>query len=295
MIKILVTGSNGQLGCEFRKLASHVENMTFTFTSSSDLDITQPDQLEAALNGQDFHYLINCAAYTAVDKAENEHTKAFAINSEALSHIGQKCRYHNTRVIHISTDYVYDGKTWKPYTEDTSSLPESYYGQTKLLGEKKLVEHQPDTIILRTSWLYSSFGKNFVKTMLKLGSEREELRVVFDQLGSPTYAEDLANAVITMLQKINTGRVKFTPGIYNYSNEGVASWYDFAVNILRQANSSCRVLPISSKEYPTAAPRPYYSVMDKTKIKKQFLITIPHWQESLEKCLALLLHKEIES
>ena len=288
MAKILITGGNGQLGQCIRTVKNEFSDHEYFFTDVEELDICNPEELKAFTKDNNIDYLVNCAAYTAVDKAEHEQVIARKLNADAVKNIGSAAMENNFKVVHVSTDYVFDGKTFKPYTEDTFAVPESFYGQTKLLGEKYLLETQPESIIVRTAWLYSEFGNNFVKTMVRLGKERDELKVVADQVGSPTYAIDLARVLLSMIDQVEKGNKPFKPGIYHYSNEGVCSWYDFTINIHQMMGIDCKVFPIESKEYPTAAPRPFYSVLNKAKIKSDYKINIPYWRTSLEKCLKIL-------
>ncbi|TLX71506.1 dTDP-4-dehydrorhamnose reductase [Labilibacter sediminis] len=291
MTRVLVTGGNGQLGQCIRSLTSSYSDIEFIFTDVDDLNICDLNDLKLYTKPLNIDYLINCAAYTAVDKAESEQVASKQLNAEAVKNIGLAALENNFKVIHVSTDYVFDGKSFKPYRETDLAVPESNYGQTKLLGEKLLMESQPESIIIRTSWLYSEFGNNFVKTMIKLGHDRDELRVVADQVGSPTYAVDLAEAILTIISQVEKFTKPFLAGIYHYSNEGVCSWYDFSINIHQMAGVNCKVTPIESREFPTAAPRPYYSVLNKTKIKATYKIEIPYWRLSLEKCLMNLVSK----
>ncbi len=281
--KILVTGSRGQLGKELEQLSNSFPQFEFVFLSKEDLPIHNFELLRNFFKGYHPNYLINCAAYTAVDKAETEKDLAFHVNAEAVGVMAAVCREYNTKFIHISTDYVFDGATTTPYTEDVTTNPQSVYGASKLQGEQEALHFNPDTIIIRTAWVYSQFGKNFVKTMMRLMSERDEINVVSDQVGSPTYAADLAS---TILQIINSG--KWVPGIYHYTNDGVISWYEFANAIKELTNSSCTINPISTDQYPTAAKRPAYSVLDKTKIQSTFNIPGKDWKESLVACLTNL-------
>ena len=229
---------------------------------------------------------MNCAAYTAVDKAEEEEALCLRINRDAVRNLGEAARAAGARMVHVSTDYVFDGTNYLPYVETDKTCPASVYGRTKLAGEQALQEVCPDAVIIRTAWLYSEFGTNFVKTMLRLGNEREQLSVVFDQIGSPTYAGDLAAAILAVLVRAEEGA--FVPGIYHFSNEGVCSWYDFAVKIMELGNAPCHVLPIESKDYPAKAARPHFSVLNKAKIKTTYRISIPHWEASLRTCIARL-------
>ena len=281
MLNILVTGSKGQLGSELRDVAGSNEN-SFYFTDRETLDITCKDALKEFIELNSIDAIINCAAYTAVDKAENDIENADKINHLAVKYLAEIAKEKGIRLIHISTDYVFDGKNYKPYTEEDVTNPNGVYGKTKLEGEKAMIEANPkDSIIIRTSWVYSSFGANFVKTMLRLGKEKEQLGVIYDQVGTPTYARDLAKAILAILPKIKNEKVE----IYNYSNEGVLSWYDFAKEIMRMAKLPCQVNPIETKEYPTPATRPHYSLLNKSKIKKEFTIEIPYWKDSLDRCL----------
>ena len=289
MKNILVTGANGQLGSEIKTLVHNLEfthgDAKFYFTTSTDLDITDYEKVNSFCNVNQISVIINCAAYTAVDKAESDEQNADAINHLAVKNLALTCKANNIKLIHISTDYVFDGKNYKPYTEEDATAPNGVYGKTKLDGENALLHVSPaNSIIIRTSWVYSSFGANFVKTMLRLGKEKEQLGVIYDQVGTPTYARDLARAILEIIPKINNLHVS----IYNYSNEGVLSWYDFAKEIMRMAKLDCQVNPIETKEYPTPATRPHYSLLNKSKIKQDFGITIPYWKDSLDACLKTL-------
>jgi dTDP-4-dehydrorhamnose reductase len=284
MINILVTGANGQLGSELKSIYNNnidtfKKPVSIEFTDIETLDLSNTIFLKKFLEDHSFDFIINCAAYTNVDLAETEKEKAFEINASCVKNIIESIKGKKTKLIHISTDYVFDGKNHFPYTEEMPTNPQSEYGSSKLEGEKHALEHT-DSVIIRTSWLYSSYGKNFAKTIYKLCKEREELNVVFDQIGTPTYAADLANSILQIVnQSINENR--FIPGIYNYSNEGVCSWYDFAQAIAEKAYSKCKINPIISEEYPSPVKRPFYSVLNKSKIKSVYQISIPHWQESL--------------
>lgn len=285
MKNILVTGAYGQLGNEIRILSANYPQYNFMFTDVDSLDITDKSELIDFVTGNDIRYIINCAAYTAVDKAEDETQLCEKINATAVKNLGIAAAEAGAGIVHVSTDYVFDGSSCKPYSEDMPTKPCSVYGKTKLKGEKNLLKACPNAIILRTAWLYSPFGNNFVKTMIKLGSERDSLNVIFDQVGTPTYAEDLADAILKIMnQTIDTQHDK--AGIYHFSNEGVCSWYDFTLKIHEIAGiKTCKVNPIETKDYPTKAARPHYSVLNKTKIKQAFNITIPHWEASLIKCI----------
>ena len=285
MTKILITGANGQLGSELRKSSNLFPAFSFVFTDLKELDITNPAAVEAMLAEEKPQWLINCAAYTAVDKAETEEETAWVINAVAPAILAEKSNAIGCRYVQISTDYVFNGKTYLPYVEEDEVCPTSVYGNTKLEGELISMTNNPQTLIIRTSWLYSSFGNNFVKSMIKLGQERDHLNVIFDQIGTPTYAGDLAIAILEIIQKTESGACTFEPGIYHYSNEGVCSWYDFALAIHQIYGISCQVGAIESKDYPSPVARPPYSVLNKSKIKSIFGIQIPYWRTSLEKCI----------
>lgn len=280
MVKILVTGSNGQLGSEIKKISKNFSNFKFNFSDINELDITNKNDLNLHLKNNHYNFIINCAAYTAVDKAETEQQKALLINSHSVKYICEAANTNNIKLIHISTDYVFDGKSCTPYVEESIVNPKSYYGYSKLDGEYQIRDTECDAIIIRTSWLYSSFGNNFVKTILKYSQEKPELKVVYDQIGTPTYAEDLANAILKIIASN-----KFEKGTYHYSNEGVCSWYDFALEIVKSKNINCKITPILTAEYPTPAKRPHYSVLNKAKIKSTFNIEIPYWKDGLLRCL----------
>ncbi|MCU4165027.1 dTDP-4-dehydrorhamnose reductase [Carboxylicivirga caseinilyticus] len=286
MKKILVIGSEGQLGSELKLLHSNFDKAEFTFTTIESLDVTNQTDLTNQITSDSYSYIINCTAYTAVDKAESDQALADQINHQALKTIGKSASEIGAKVIHVSTDYVFDGTNYKPYTEIDVTSPNSVYGKTKLAGEKALMNANANSIILRTSWLYSMFGNNFVKTMLTLGKERSDLNVIFDQVGSPTFARDLAKVILNIIEKDITFEISFQSGIYHYSNEGVCSWFDFTRTIHEIANITCNVKPIESKDYPTAAPRPHYSVLNKSKIKTVYNVDIPYWKDSLKECIA---------
>ncbi len=279
-VKIVVTGANGQLGKELKQLSSAFPQFEFQFLSREDLPIHHFELVRNFFNAYHPAYLINCAAYTAVDRAESEKELAFQVNGEAVGVLAAVCKERNCRFIHVSTDYVFDGNATTPYKEDHPTNPQSVYGASKLEGEQQAFRFNPDSIVIRTSWVYSEFGKNFVKTMLKLMQEREELNVVSDQVGSPTYAADLAAAILHII-----GSGKWQPGIYNYSNEGVISWYDFAVAIKVMSGSSCKINPIPTSQYPTPAKRPEYSVLNTEKISQIFGVQSRDWKISLSTCL----------
>jgi dTDP-4-dehydrorhamnose reductase len=278
--KILVTGANGQLGKELKKLSPSYPRFEFIFLSKEDMPIHHFEMVRHYFKTYQPAYLINCAAYTAVDRAESEKERAFQVNGEAVGVLAAVCKENNCRFIHISTDYVFDGTATEPYSEDAVTNPQSVYGASKLEGEKQAMQFNPGSVIIRTSWVYSEYGKNFVKTMLKLMTEKEEINVVNDQVGSPTYAADLAEVI---LQIIFSGR--WHPGIYHYSNEGVISWYEFAKTIKRLTGSNCKINPIATSQYPTAAKRPAWSVLDTSKIQQSFRIIPRGWKESLARCI----------
>ncbi|MEZ5042575.1 MAG: dTDP-4-dehydrorhamnose reductase [Saprospiraceae bacterium] len=287
---LLITGANGQVGQELLQLAPQFPQFNLIGVGSTQLDITDKKAVDAFFATQTIHYCINCAAYTAVDKAENDTQQATAVNVEGVRHLAMACQQYGAPLIHLSTDYVYHHSSPYPITEDAPTLPQSVYAQTKLDGENVgLTLHHP-TMVIRTSWVYSSFGHNFVKTMLRLGQERAELKVVFDQIGTPTYAKHLAEAILQIIDQVQ--QQKITPqtlhGIFHYSNEGVCSWYDFATIIFQMAKINCQVFPIESKDYPTPAKRPPFSVLNKGKIKATFGLSIPHWTIGLNSCLAAL-------
>lgn len=286
MQTVLVTGSNGQLGNEVQVFASSYPQFEFIFTDVEELDICDRKAVEKYFAERKIDVLLNCAAYTAVDKAEEDVELCYRINEKAVGVLGEVAAQYGTKMVHVSTDYVFDGTSYLPYTEDRPVCPATVYGKSKLAGEQLLMDVCPAVVIVRTSWLYSSFGNNFVKTMIKLGRERDTLNVIFDQVGTPTYAADLADA---LLQIISAD--KFIPGVYHYSNEGVCSWYDFTIAIHQIAGIGCRVLPIESKDYPAKTPRPHYSVLNKKKIKSNYNIQIPHWEDGLRRCMAILAAK----
>jgi dTDP-4-dehydrorhamnose reductase len=287
MAVILVTGANGQLGNELRVVSKNFYGYDFIFTDIDTLNITDPDTMSDFIKKAEPDWIINCAAYTLVDKAEAEPDKATLINGTAVKNITDVIRGTKCRFIHVSSDYVYDGKSNIPYNENSDVNPLSAYGRSKLAGEKYGLLHQ-GSMIIRTSWLYSSFGNNFVRTMLRLGAEKESLKVVFDQTGTPTYAADLAGAIMTIVSGVIRNQIAMNSGIYNYSNEGVCTWFDFATEIMKEAGLNCKVYPILSKDYPQVAMRPTYSVMDKSKIRDTYGLTIPYWRDSLSECIKLL-------
>lgn len=279
MLKILVTGSNGQLGNQLKEIAGLYNNYNFLFTDLPELDITSEKMVEKILSEFQPDWIINCAAYTAVDKAETDQTAALKLNAEAPALLARLGAVHNTRMIHISTDYVFDGKNYRPYTEADTKNPNGIYATTKALGEDLVMEANTKAVILRTSWLYSVYGHNFMKTVLRLASEKGSMRIVCDQIGTPTWTGDLAAGIMTAIDQ-NIGA-----GIYHFSNEGVSSWYDFAKAIVEIQDIRCMVLPINTDQYPLPAARPFYSVLDKSLFKATTGISIPHWHDSLKQCL----------
>ena len=283
MEKILITGCNGQLGNEMQQLATQYPTFEYIFTDVKELDITDPAAVRDFVRKHQPHCIVNCAAYTAVDRAETDEKKCDLLNHIAPMYLAQAIEEQGGTMIHISTDYVFDGTAFRPYTEDAPTCPATVYGRTKLAGEEAVTHHCPSAAIIRTAWLYSSYGNNFVKTMLRLGREKEQLGVIFDQIGTPTYARDLAQVIFNIL----TQGVR--PGIYHFSNEGVTSWYDFTKAIHRIADiRTCHVKPLHTEEYPTPARRPHYSVLDKTKIKETYHLEIPYWEDSLTECIQKL-------
>ncbi len=284
MLNILVTGSSGQLGNEIKEL-SRDYSYNFFFTIRNDIDITDKDNIRSFCHSNHINVIINCAAYTAVDKAESDEINADLVNRKAVKKLALVSKELDIKLIHISTDYVFDGKSYKPYCEEFQTNPQSIYGKTKLEGEKELININPtNSIIIRTSWVYSYYGNNFVKTILRLGKEKESLGIIYDQVGTPTYAKDLARMILEIIPQIENSKVE----IYNYSSEGVLSWYDFAKEIMRMAKLSCKVNPIETKDYPTPAKRPHYSLLNKNKIKSTFNIEIPYWKDGLDDCLKRL-------
>lgn len=285
MTTILVTGASGQLGSEIRELSARYSGYEFIFTDTGELDITDAGATTAFIAANAPSWIINCAAYTAVDRAEDEEKLATLINARGVENIVSALRGTGCRLIHISTDYVFDGNSPVPYTEDDIPSPASAYGRSKLAGEKAAITW-PGTMIIRTSWLYSSYGNNFVKTILRKAGSSQDISVVFDQVGSPTYAADIANAIMEIISGVIRNKHNFVPGIFNYSNEGVCSWYDLAIEIIREAGSQCSVIPVRSSAWPSKVKRPAYSVLDKTRIKESFNLTIPHWRTSLNNCIS---------
>lgn len=287
MAIILITGAKGQLGNELKVVSKNFYGYDFVFTDVDTLDLTSKEQTSEFINKTKPDWIINCAAYTQVDKAESEPELALLINGTAVKNITEVIKGTDCRFIHVSSDYIYDGQANTPYSENTPANPQSVYGRSKLAGEKYALLHQ-GSMIIRTSWLYSSFGNNFVKTILRHGAEKESLNVVFDQTGSPTYAADLAKAILSIVSGVIRNQIAMNSGIYNYSDEGVCTWYDFACEIVKEAGLNCHIKPILSKDFQQIAKRPSYSVMDKSKIRENYVLTIPHWRSSLIKCIKLL-------
>ena len=287
-MKILITGAYGQLGNELNVLSNQYPEWQFLFTDADTLDITDENAVELFFQTHLPGVVINCAAYTAVDKAETDTETAWKINALAPGILARAAKKTDSKLIHISTDYVFDGTACQPLTETVDVNSTGVYGKTKLEGEQNCRSENPETLIIRTSWLYSSFGNNFVKTMLRIGKEKVRLNVVFDQIGTPTFAADLASAILSIIKKSEEKPEKFVPGIYHYSNEGVASWYDFAQAIFEIANINCQISPVRTVDFPTPARRPAFSVLDKSKIKNTFGIKIPYWRESLITCMEKL-------
>jgi len=284
---ILISGINGQLGQKVKEALLHNNHFNVVGLDIDELDIISRRQVEEKLQEIRPDVLINCSAYTDVDNAENEKEMALKVNQKGPLVLAEKCKMFDTFLIHISTDYVFSGEGFRPYIENDPIRPVNFYGETKALGEESIQKTYSNAIIIRTAWLYSEYGKNFVKTMLRLGGERKQLGVIDDQVGSPTYAGDLADAINAItIQYLNDD--DFARGIYHFTNEGVCSWFDFALKIQQIANNRVKVNPIPTSDYPTPAKRPHYSVLDKRKIKNQFHIAIPHWEASLANCIEVL-------
>ena len=282
-MNILITGCNGQLGNEMQLLEKNYPQHRFFNTDVKELDITNQLAINDFVNRNQIDGIVNCAAYTAVDKAETDKKLCTALNTEAPAYLAAAVEKRGGWMIQISTDYVFNGTKHTPYVEEDTPCPDSVYGSTKLAGELGVTKFCKNSMIIRTAWLYSTFGNNFVKTMIRLGKEKDSLGVIFDQIGTPTYAHDLAQVIMTAIAQ------GIKPGVYHFSNEGVCSWYDFTKAIHRIAGiDRCQVRPLHTSEYPTPATRPAYSVLDKTKIKDTYQVVIPHWEESLEKCISLL-------
>jgi len=284
-MNILVTGSNGQLGSEFRDLEAAFKQHNFFFTDVKEMDVTDAEKVFKYLKNNKIECVINCAGYTQVDRAEDDRAQATLLNSTATKYIAEATARVGAMMVHISTDYVFDGKNFKPYTENDTANPKSIYGKSKLDGEIEVMFNAKRAIIIRTSWLYSHYGHNFVKTILEKAKTEKELKVIFDQVGTPTYARDLAKAILEIIPKVPS---KVRGEIYNFSNEGVASWYDFACAIINIKDLNCKVTPVMTKDFPQVAQRPHYSVLNKGRIKKDFGIEIPFWRDSLKECLEKL-------
>jgi dTDP-4-dehydrorhamnose reductase len=287
-MNILVIGSNGQLGSEIKDIAIHYPNFKFFFMDLPELDICKSSQLEVFFKDKNINTVINCAAYTAVDQAEEDAEIAEQVNAKGVLNLVNALKKVDGKLIHISTDYVFDGTSFLPYKESDPVSPIGVYGKTKRAGELAVLNSSIDAIVIRTSWLYSVYGNNFVKTMLRLGSEKENLGVIFDQVGTPTNASDLAKTCLDILLDESSENISMKGKIYHYSNEGVTSWYDFAKAIMELGSLDCKVRPIQTRDYPTPAKRPHYSVLNKSKIKIDFNIQIPYWRDSLDKCIEKL-------
>lgn len=290
-MKILITGSNGQLGSEIKDIVKNYPNFIFIFKDLPALDICNAIELEQFITENNIKAIINCAAYTAVDKAEKDKEIAQKVNATGVENLVNVLQKVNGKLIHISTDYVFNGDNFLPYTEQDAVSPIGVYGKTKRAGELAVVNSEIDAIVIRTSWLYSSYGNNFVKTMLRLGETKDQLGVIFDQVGTPTYARDLAIVCLEILSKENQKSINSKGSLYHFSNEGVASWYDFAMAIMKIGNRKCIINPIETKDYPTLAKRPHFSLLNKAKIKQDFKIEIPYWRDSLTDCIFKLKNK----
>ena len=284
-MNILVTGSNGQLGTEIKDLAVNYTKFSFFFLDLPELDICNSSKLNIFIKENNINTVINCAAYTAVDKAEQDSDIAKKVNATGVLNLVNALEKVDGKLIHISTDYVFDGNNFIPYQELDEVNPIGVYGNTKRIGELAVINSNIDAIVIRTSWLYSAYGNNFVKTMLRLGDERDELGVIFDQVGTPTNAADLAKACIDIIAYSKDANINSKENLYHFSNEGVASWYDFAIAIMNLGVVDCKVRPIETKDYPTPAKRPHFSVLNKSKIKNDFEIEIPYWRDSLKDCI----------
>ena len=287
-MNILITGSNGQLGSEIKDLVTNYKNFNFFFMDLPELNICKSEELNTFIVDQNINTVINCAAYTAVDKAEKDEHTAQKVNSEGVLNLVNALKKVNGKLIHISTDYVFDGNHSQPYKESDPVSPVGVYGETKRAGELAVLNSSIDALVIRTSWMYSVYGNNFLKTMLKLGHDKDELGVIFDQVGTPTNASDLAKTCLDILAYSKEANINSKGNLYHYSNEGVSSWYDFASAIMELGSLDCKVRPIETKDYPTPAKRPHFSVLNKTKIKKDFNIEIPYWRDSLDKCVEKL-------
>ena len=289
-MRVLLTGSNGQLGSEIKELTTNYKKVDFIFKDLPELDICNFEALQAFIKDQNINAVINCAAYTAVDKAEEDEKIAEKVNSKGVLNLVNALKRVNGKLIHISTDYVFDGDHFSPYKESDPVSPIGVYGKTKRAGELVVLNRSIDAIVIRTSWLYSVYGNNFVKTMLRLGNEKKSIKVVSDQKGTPTFAKDLAKTCLDILSDASSTKISKKGSLYHYSNEGVTSWYNFATAIMEIGNIDCKVIPIETKDYPTQARRPMYSVLDKFKIKSDFKVIIPHWRDSLANCIKKINH-----
>ena len=287
-MNILITGSYGQLGSEIKDLVTNYKNFNFFFMDLPELNICNSEELNTFIVDQNINAVINCAAYTAVDKAEKDEYTAQKVNSEGVLNLVNALKKVNGKLIHISTDYVFDGNHSQPYKESNPVSPVGVYGETKRAGELAVINSSIDALVIRTYWLYSVYGNNFLKTMLKLGHDKDELGVIFDQVGTPTNASDLAKTCLDILAYSKEANINSKGKIYHYSNEGVTSWYDFAKAIMELGSIDCKIRPIETKDYPTPAKRPHYSVLNKSKIKTDFNIQIPNWRDSLDKCILKL-------
>ena len=290
---LLVTGSTGQLGQSMRAIYLDYPNYNFVFASRQQLDLSEVSSINGFFQNKTFDVIINCAAHTAVDSAESEAELANQINHIAVQQLAIIAKQHNSKLIHISTDYVFNGQQYRPYVETDEAGPQTVYGKTKLSGEQAIQNSlKTNALIIRTSWVFSEYGNNFVKTMLKLGHQRDSLNVIFDQVGTPTYAGDLAKTIMSIVQRDDFNQTAFKTQILHFSNEGVCSWYDFAKAIFELTNTQCKVSPIETKDYPTPATRPHYSVLNKAKIKQSYNLAIPYWKDSLQRCLNTLQEHE---
>lgn len=283
--KVLVIAADGQLGRLVKERCEVYKRIDFHFITLEELDVTNVDALEEIVKSQPWDFIVNCSAYTAVDSAEDNQELCYAINKKAVSNLGQFSAEIGAKIIHVSTDYVFDGTSSVPYAESEQINPVSVYGKSKAEGEAILLENNPQSLIIRTSWLYSELPNNFYQTMVSLGQGRDELNVVFDQIGTPTYGGDLAADILSIVDGVIKGKQKFVPGVYHYSNEGVTSWYDFAIAIFEYTGIKCLVSPVKSDMFPTKASRPAFSVLDKSKIKQVYQLRIPHWRASLRKMI----------
>nr|MBS0036822.1 dTDP-4-dehydrorhamnose reductase [Saprospiraceae bacterium] len=292
--KILITGANGQLGRSFHQKKEDFGNFDWIFAGKRELDITSPDHLEDFFQKYSPDFTLNCAAYTAVDRAEEKPELSHKLNADGAALLAQYCEKYSCRLLHYSTDYVYDNKLNRPLLETDATTPSSVYGKSKLEGEIKILKVNPSAVVVRTSWVYSPFGHNFFLTMMKLAKSRDEVKVVTDQIGTPTYAPDLAGASVALVKELICGNRGLSGQIYNYSNQGVSSWYDFAHAIFEYSNLNVKVIPVPTSEFPSKATRPNFSVLSKQKIQHQLQIDIPHWRDSLKSCVELWRELEVD-